>query len=186
MKTTNFISRKTSFPHGKAHDGGPMPVSFEIHPTIGIARVGASDGFFIGPEPGEPSPASYRDGGGILRQAARFRIFRVDRDAKGAIRSADEITEDKAEITWTVHLANRKATAFKVIEPAKRRNGATGDDNDDKDLIIDPGSRSVSPGSTRAVFDGGRFRGTPVSLGEMRVEKSTGRLIVIGGHGRSD
>ena len=53
-----------------------MPLSFEIHPTIGIARLGASDGFFIGPEPDEPPPSSYRDAGGILRQAARFRIFR--------------------------------------------------------------------------------------------------------------
>ena len=59
-----------------------MSISFEIHPTIGIARLGASDGFFIGPEPDEPPPSSYRDAGGILRQAARFRIFRVERDAE--------------------------------------------------------------------------------------------------------
>ena len=29
-----------------------MPTTYEIHPAIGIARVGTSDEFFIGPEPG--------------------------------------------------------------------------------------------------------------------------------------
>ena len=102
-----------------------MPVGFEIHPTIGIARLGASEGFFIGPEPGLAPPPSYRDGGGILRQAARFRIFRVDRDGIGAIRAADEITNGDAEIEWTVHLANRKATALKLTKPDKRRKRRT-------------------------------------------------------------
>ena len=88
-----------------------MPVQFEIHPTIGISRLGTSDGFFIGPEPDAQPPTSYRDEGGILRQAARFRIFRVERDMTGAIVTANEITSDAANIEWTVHLANRKATA---------------------------------------------------------------------------
>ena len=162
-----------------------MSIGFEIHPTIGIARVGASAGFYIGPEPDHAPPKSYRDAGGILRQAARFRIFRVDRDDAGAIRTAEEITAADAEIAWTVHLANRKATAHKVIRPTERRNGATGKDDVDKDLIIDPGSRSVSSAAPTAAFDGGRFRGTPVDLGEIRTEPSTGRLIVIPGRGRS-
>ena len=59
---------------------------YEIHPAIGIARVGSSrldsdEGFFIGPEPGGSPPAHYRDSAGDLkRQAARFRVFACRRD----------------------------------------------------------------------------------------------------------
>ena len=169
-----------------------MSVSFEIHPTIGIARVGTSDGFFVGPEPDGTPPASYRDAGGILRQAARFRLFRVDRDDSGTILDAQEVTPDEGEVTWTVHLANRKATAFKVKDPSKvkdpqdRRNGATGRDEADRALIIDSGARSVSSAVPRATFDTGTFRGTAIPLGEVRFESGTGRLIVLGGKGHSD
>jgi L-Lysine epsilon oxidase N-terminal/L-lysine epsilon oxidase C-terminal domain len=162
-----------------------MPVGFEIHPTIGIARLGASDGFFIGPEPDEPPPPFYRDTGGILRQAARFRIFRVERDAKGTVLAASEVTREIADIVWTVHLANRKATGIRIAAPPARRNGATGNDKTDAPLIIDPGPRSVSAEVTTAVFDSGSFRKKPVPLGELRFESGTGRLVVLGGKGQS-
>ena len=162
-----------------------MAIRFEIHPAIGIARVGDSDAFFVGPEPDTTPPASYRDAGGILRQAVRFRVFRVDRDQTGAIADAREVTPEEAEVTWTVHLANRKATSFKVEDPDERRNGATGQDEADRALIIDAGARSVSAGSPQAAFDTGSFRGTPVLLGEMRFEPGTGRLLVLGGKGHS-
>jgi hypothetical protein len=164
-----------------------MPVQFEIHPTIGISRLGTSDGFFIGPEPDRPPPTSYRDEGGILRQAARFRIFRVERAATGAVVTANEITSDTADIEWTVHLANRKATAFRMLQQAPvRRNNATGDEQADQALIIDPGPQSVSEAVAIASFDTGTFRGMPVPLGEARFETKTGRLLVLGGRGRSD
>ena len=55
-----------------------------IHPGIGIARVGNSrDGFFIGPEvqfPDAPPPNFFKDAaGGLKRQAARFRLYGVDK-----------------------------------------------------------------------------------------------------------
>ena len=167
-----------------------MAVRFEIHPTIGIARVGDSEAFFVGPEPDGTPPASYRDADGILRQAARFRVFRVDRDQTGAVADAREVKPDEADVTWTVHLANRKATGFKVEQEKKakkpeRRNGATGKDEADRALIIDAGARSVSAGSPQATFDTGSFRGTPVLLGELRFERKTGRLVVLGGKGHS-
>jgi hypothetical protein len=162
-----------------------MSVNFEIHPTIGIARLGTSDGFFVGPEPDGTPPPSYRDAGGILRQAARFRVFRVDRDDTGTILEAREVTPAEGDVTWTVHLANRKATAFKVEEPRHRRNGATGRDDADKTLIIDAGARSVSSALPRATFDTGLFRGTAIPLGEVRFESRTGRLVVLGGKGHS-
>jgi hypothetical protein len=58
---------------------------YRIHPAIGIARLGNSPDFFIGPElPGLPGNLdetsgafrSFRDASGqILRQSARFRVF---------------------------------------------------------------------------------------------------------------
>lgn len=162
-----------------------MAVSYEIHPTIGFARIGNSTGFFIGPEPDQPAPPGYRDAGGILRQAARFRLFRVERNATGAVASASEVNETIADIEWTVHLANRKAVGPRLNPPGTRRNDATGDDAKDAALIVDPGPRSVSGRQTAATFDNGAFRGTAVPLGDIRYEAGTGRLLVLGGKGKS-
>src|SRR5437763_16834481 len=75
--------------------------TFEIHPAIGIARVGNSPQFFVGPEPGGAPPASYRDAaGGLLRQAARFRIFRCSRAEDGSLLSAKEVNEPDVHIEW--------------------------------------------------------------------------------------
>jgi hypothetical protein len=83
-----------------------------IHPSIGIARVGNSpDDWFYGPEVTDPlpHPRCYRDGNGALkRQAARFRIFGLDADGKPLA----ELTTANAAITWTVHLANKKAAWY--------------------------------------------------------------------------
>jgi len=76
-------------------------VRARIHPAVGIARVGDSDEYFLGPEvvgqPSEP-PGSYKDGAGRLRrQAARFRVYGYD--ARGAV--VKELTLDDASITST-------------------------------------------------------------------------------------
>src|SRR5262245_6089474 len=112
-----------------------MPsTTYEIHPAIGVARLGSSrdptgDGFFYGREPGVSPPSRYRDPAGDLkRQAARFRLFRCVRDAGRRLLAADEVTPREARITWTVHLANRKGTAFRRLSGPGRRNKATGDD----------------------------------------------------------
>ena len=60
-----------------------MTKVYKVHPSIGVARVGNSDEFFIGPElPGtfaRPADGRYRDGGKKLRrQAARFWVFEHD------------------------------------------------------------------------------------------------------------
>ena len=78
-----------------------MPMTFKIHPAIGIARVGDSpDQFYLAPEgPGdlpiqcdasgvttpdpqgvEPTITSFKDPQGrVKRQAARFRVFAYDK-----------------------------------------------------------------------------------------------------------
>jgi hypothetical protein len=144
----------------------------KIYPPIGIARVGDSeDTFFFGPEfepGGLKAGETYRDASGRLkRQAARFRLYGFD--SAGAC--LGEITADQAEITWTAHLANKKAAWFafsgtndankhfkasdEALEmPLRNRRigkivrdattGALVSDEDRKSLEIDPGPRSVS------------------------------------------
>ena len=63
-----------------------MATTFEIHPSIGIARVGNSQQHFVGPEPDTSPPTQYRDAAGeLLRQAARFRVFECERDEEGVL-----------------------------------------------------------------------------------------------------
>src|SRR5262245_33056656 len=84
-------------------------VTAKIFPSIGIARLGNSDQFFIAPElPGvhETPFGGYKDAQcRIKRQAARFRVFGFD--AGGNLQQ--EITSADAQISWTVQLANTKA-----------------------------------------------------------------------------
>lgn len=71
----------------------------KIHPGIGVARVGDSADYFIGPETVDsppPPPGGYRDDlGKIRRQASRFRVY----DGSTHIVGGGGTT-----ITWTVYL----------------------------------------------------------------------------------
>ena len=170
-------------------------VKAAIHPGIGIARVGDSDdpdGFFIGPEVRFPAAAGpYKDSKGALkRQAARFRVYGLN--ASGEV--VAELSGSDAQITWTVHLANKKAAwynferAMDIPEalPCIRRNRAFVGAARNQ-LIIDPGPRSIpgEPGLAPIKFDNGTFINTPVYLGELRTD-DRGRLLVLGGHGKSN
>jgi hypothetical protein len=165
-----------------------MPKALEIHPAIGIARVGNSTSetdFFLGPEPGVTPPAKYRDStGSYKRQAARFRVFECERDNKGILLKATELTPAQGQITWTAHLVNRKGAAPNFFGKGNRNN-STGDDAKDKDLIIDPGARTLTgPDQGPAMFDTGKFMNVVVPLGSIRTDKAA-RLIVLGGFGKS-
>jgi hypothetical protein len=159
-------------------------VKVKIHPAIGIARVGNSpDEFFIGPEhPGDRSipPDGYKDDKcRVKRQAAQFHIFAYHKDG-----STNEITSEQAEIKWTVHLANKKASVNDRNPPKP------GKKKDSKKLIINPGPRTLTGPDQREIFDSGKikFSGFPlivVPLGEIRTDKSC-RLLVFGGFGKSD
>ena len=178
-----------------ASDSTTTQQGFRIHPGVGIARLGDSKAdFFVGPEaPGwRPSPpGGYKDAiGRIKRQAARFRVFEYDNDV--AVR---EVTAFDATITWTVHLANKKASWHKFTGrhswdgeiPPPLRNAPPGDheDPDTRDaLIIDGGPTSISGLLSTASIPAGAFRGIPVELGELRTDDH-GRLMVLGGAGRS-
>jgi hypothetical protein len=123
-----------------------------IYPSIGIARVGNSpDEFFIGPEVPEP-PAKplgfYRDAEGRLkRQAARFRVYGVNAEA----RTVRELSaaDSGARICWSVRIANTEAAwytfqiALDIPEatmavPTTLRNAAVADRTQ---LAITPSAR---------------------------------------------
>src|SRR5690349_10081694 len=159
----------------------PAVAYAKIYPGIGFARVGNSpDQFILGPEvPGRPVDAEgrFKDRQGrIKRQAARFRVYGFAAD--GEVRQ--ELTAADADITWTVHVANKKAAwaefrgaaaeaqAEAGGTPLPLRNQAVVDRDT---LVIDPGPQSVGGiGQTGPRFDAGRFQGIPVELGELRTD----------------
>ncbi|WP_424638003.1 LodA/GoxA family CTQ-dependent oxidase [Embleya sp. AB8] len=184
--------------HGRVDE--PI-VRIRIHPAIGIARVGNStrpDGWFYGPETPNPpvsAPGSVKDrDGAIKRQAARFRLYGYAADGRvlREVTRADQGTT----ITWGVHVANRKAAWYEfhlpldipdsrdpAAKPSVRRNPRV---TDRRSLVIDPGRKTLNAaGAGPVAFAGGRFLGrVDVPLGEMRTDEH-GRLVVLGGHGRS-
>lgn len=155
-----------------------MATRYRIHPAIGVARVGNSpEGFFVGPEyPDDyPMPADgFKDGQfRVKRQAARFRVFAHHEDG-----TVEEVTAAQGTITWTVHLANAKATFQSALNT-----------EDAADLTIDPGPRTLDGPKQSARFDTGtiHFAGQPVvtvPLGEIASDED-GRLLVLGGTGTS-
>jgi L-lysine 6-oxidase len=108
-----------------------MAMRYQLHPALGIARVGNSPAnFYLAPEAigglpiecdeygnvqvsnGKPAPVrQFKDDAGcVRRQASRFHIFAYDDsnpNDPGREVSLDD--SDVASIEWTVHLANKKA-----------------------------------------------------------------------------
>lgn len=184
-----------------------MTKRYKIHPSIGIARVGTSDEFFLAPEiPGtfaRPADGRYRDAGkNLRRQAARFWVFEQDDEQPDAPPRPVFAGDDGIErIEWTVHLANKKAIWFKFDEI----RGITGDategvpyppdwpvrnqewipqsqpDERRRRLIINPGPRSLTAPSQRVEIEkdnGGGFAETwPGPLVGGKEIKSLGTMM---------
>lgn len=190
---------------------------YKIFPAIGIARVGnAKDKFYVGPETYRGLPTNLDDSpftesdfrdenGSLCRQAARFRIYRIENGKE------EEITLNTANvktITWTAHLANKKASWYN-FETSLGENGYAPNHplrnpqvKNRHKLIIDAGPRMISG----ANHDGCHFdlssvppdyRGTHfpkgvlyptkesiTTLGCLRTD-AAGRLLVLGGYGIS-
>ncbi len=104
---------------------------FEIHPSVGVARLGNSpEGFYLEPETtgglptectlqGEPvlearQPVpvkKFKDANGrIRRQASRFRVFIYDAASPEGREAV--LGKDVKSLEWTVHLANKKAVWY--------------------------------------------------------------------------
>jgi hypothetical protein len=136
---------------------------FKIHPGIGIARVGNSVEFFIGPETLEipPVPAGgYRDGAGKLRrQAARFRVFEYT--ASGEL-LGERTGQPGYSFEWTVHL-RRRADLASTSDP------------------ILTNSQSIAGTSQALAFPEIAYPfpvGSACSFGELRTDPA-GRLLVL-------
>jgi hypothetical protein len=196
-----------------------MATTYKIHPAIGVARVGTSSSFYIAPEsagglPTDPVSGqpvtSFRDGdgGNLLRQAQRFRVFAYD-DTKPND-PGTEVTAgsgDVAAIEWTVYLANKKACWFQFEQltgsgmegdPGYTTNGSTlnplrnASNPDRQSLIIDPGPQTIGGNnptfaflSAYGVFGAATVLPIPISLlGAIELD-SNGNLLVLGGSGFS-
>ncbi|WP_028815227.1 LodA/GoxA family CTQ-dependent oxidase [Streptomyces flavidovirens] len=166
--------------------------SVEIHPRIGIARVGNSDAFFVGPEipgvPPAPDEGEFKDKEGKLKkQAARFRCFGYNADRDQYI----ELTHQSGvSIKWTVELANKKAAAKSYSDSGQLRNAYM---TKERHLLhIAPPPQHVHGARQRAPFQEAsiRFKSkdlrstyeAKVSLGELRTDQS-GHLLVLGSSG---
>ena len=158
---------------------------------------------------------TFKDADGrVKRQAARFQIFVYDDLAKEGrpLAIGDQIEGGGnrgtlIDIQWRVYVANKKASWYPFKErtgehgyapgSVRRNADVTGQDRDR--LIIDPGPRSVNATTDRrAHFDRSGGIGAYATtfppkglqpfdidtLGEMMTDDN-GRLVVLGGHGRS-
>lgn len=170
--------------------------SIRIHPGIGVARLGDSDEFYIGPEapgivvdpggsdgPG-PNGGTYRDSGARLkRQAQRYRVYAYDANDNvvAELTSASSLVQS---MRWRVHVRNMKAAnyAFQgayLFDPDKLRNPSIqpGKKPIERDtLIIDPGVHTISSGQAGPiVMRGDVFTGIEEGLlpGELRFEGFT-------------
>ncbi|WP_437626064.1 LodA/GoxA family CTQ-dependent oxidase [Sorangium sp. So ce1151] len=184
-------------------------IIYRIHPAIGFARVGGGSEFFIGPEvPGygatgrdagrgsDIPPYKEVPSGPLKRQAARFRVWRYtwDKTANKYIPDPQDLADSEVKIKWTVELANRKASFFEfhgtngedpaaAFNPRRRNRRVTV--SREAALEITPGPRSIwgaSQGPKR--FDVS-IPGLPITyLGEILTDNK-GRLLVLGGLGKS-
>ncbi len=192
---------------------GAKPI-YRIHPAIGVARLGNADPdtFYIGPEapgygplgsaPGTAVPP-YKDASGNVKpMAARFRIFEWA-TVNGRLVPVREVNLDTpgvVSITWTVHLANKKASFYQFNGPAGETAPPAGLRNatvqNRSSLENDYGPRSIggrsqgpaqfAPGDPSQVSCVVDPNGNPLIpyLGQLRTD-GEGRLIVLGGKGYS-
>lgn len=207
-------------------------VEYEIHPRIGVARIGNSlTEFYLAPENvgglpidcdsngdaiknedgGQATVSQFKDSiGALKRQAAKFRIFKKEGDKSSLVSLVDS---DIEELTWTVHIANKKPIWYTFSEllgdlefgednsyekqHIPRNNPDVEGDSKRQALIIDPGPRSVSePGQAEQFsrynipenYPHGSF--PPVSAGGTQINTlgeikmdSEGNLIALPGFG---
>jgi hypothetical protein len=199
------------------------PVSvYKIHPAIGVARMGNADpdSFFIGPEvpgygPGGDAPGTmappYKANGLVKPQGVRFRIweYQWQSGVLTPVREVNLSTPGVSAITWTVHLANKKASfhlfdgphgeqspyvsPFADVSVLPLRNPTV---LDRTTLETDFGARTISGASQGPQTFGPdpaysqtyprKSNGAAVIdyLGQVRTD-GAGRLIVLGGKGKA-
>ncbi len=199
-------------------------VTYRIHPAIGFARVGDSpDAWYLEPTSvgglptehdalgGQRTVTEFKAAGQVKRQAARFRVYRHE-DGQPPV----EVTpgDGLATLTWTVHVANKKAAWYNFQElqgdvmlgadnsyaqqGVSVRNDTVKGDDERRKLIIDPGPRTLDgPGDwvqldAASAGDYGHVSFpsqdlTPYPVSTLGAVKMTerGELLVLGGLGNA-
>ena len=173
-----------------------MPYS--IYPPIGIARVGNSDEYFIGPEKPRTLGVEFDNQGRehvitnfkdnshrIKKQGARFRIFETDLSGK----VVPYTLPSDARIQWTVNVAQRKEAVVRHQDSPPQEPTLPTPITNPAPRTISPGAKSISnslnPSVMQVKLDGGSFLKTAVSLGSLLLD-SEQNLIFLGGSGDSD
>lgn len=141
----------------------------KVHPGIGMARVGNSEEYFVGPEspgyvPNQGKP--YKDSNNLIKpQAAKFRVYGYN--AAGEVVAELNNSTPGVNVSWDVHMQNMKAAnyAFQgryVFNPDDKRNPGVQADKipaERTSLIINPGPKTISgsglTGPTAVQLDGG-------------------------------
>lgn len=172
-------------------------MEYQVFPSIGIARIGNSPSFFIGPErigsrgseitaTGEAEVSNFKDPNfRVKKQAARFHLFQRNSPIDNFVPA---VLPAGAKIVWTVRVVNRKDGIVRpsgppgaVIPPSTLRPTA---DPTRASRVIDSGEVSVTGPSAPIAMLSGSHVGATVKLGELRTD-AAGRLLVLGGDGKS-
>lgn len=203
--------------------------TYEIHPRIGVARLGNSPtDFYLAPNrtgglpvacdangdetsPGAPVTTFKDEIGRIMRQASKFKVYRR---GEGVPTPVIATSDDVKSVTWTVHVANKKPIWYTFSELQGDLNFGDANsyanqhipvnnpdvtsDSDRKELMIDPGPRTVSgTHQSEAIsrynipedYANGSFPkpgqgGQQIdSLGELRTD-ADGNLVFLPGFGK--
>jgi hypothetical protein len=195
---------------------------YRIHPAIGIARVGNSEEYYIGPEtaaglpiPGQPNnpargglpinPATnatitskdLRDAdGGFKRQAARFRIFQYSNQNLGTYPTGQgtEIEigstvngKTVKDIVWTVHLANKKANTYVLVEGPPKKAGLASYENGKLPPLRNPSVEKGDPNNPKRItmltIDAGPRTISGTNTGNVKFDQATTASIYQPGTG---
>jgi hypothetical protein len=171
-------------------------MEYRIFPSIGIARIGNSPDFFVGPESfgsrgrdvgaaGETEVQDFKDTSfRMKKQAARFHLFERATAADPFVPATLPVG---AAVRWTVRVVNKKDG---IVRPGSPPNAASipglrpTTNPARTNRIIDSGNVVINGAGTSGEFLGGTHMGMAVQLGELRTDVR-GRLLLIPANGVS-
>ena len=171
-------------------------MEYRIFPAIGIARLGNSPEFFVGPEVpgslgrdlgpgGETEVTAFADAANRKRkQASRFHLYQRTTATDPFV---PLVLPSGAKVRWTVHVVNKKDAIKRPASPPPSipvgglRPTA---DAARASRLIDSGNVQIEGVNALGKFLDGTHDGDSVRLGELRTD-SQGRLLVLGADGIS-
>src|SRR6516225_10115232 len=113
MESMSCLNANTEFIRRSASRGSAMRCAAmrAMTSTLSVPEFAAN----VDPQSGAQGEFKTPDGK-VKPQAARFRIFEYEKGNDGKFRPVGEVTTNNAQrpssITWTAHLANRKANFY--------------------------------------------------------------------------